>query len=178
MKQREIFSRGTSLKMARQTWIDHTLEKSIVKVLMDALPLIGIHAHLILARMPCTHCGKWSGTPPAKGIPDIGGLIPAKLFRGETPLWARPLYIECKRPRGGVEGIEQQDFIERVRREGGVAFFCRGLDECCEELDRAGVKIPNTIWEPKALDDATVRAQGHVVRPPLESKGEGLGRDL
>lgn len=156
MKQRHLFSRGTECRVARQTWIDATLEKSIVKVLMDALPLIGIRAHLILARTPCKYCGKWSGTPPAIGIPDIGGRIPAKLFQGSItggPMapWARPLYIEVKRPKGGVEGMEQSAFLESVRTDGGVAFFCRGLDECCEQLDAAGVIIPEAIWKPKVL---------------------------
>jgi hypothetical protein len=156
VRQRQFFSRGAEMKMARSTWADHTLEKSIVKVLMDALPLMGIKVHLTLSRMPCTKCHGWSGTPPAKGIPDIGGWIPAKLFqwtRGSgSDRWARPLYIECKRPKGGVEGLEQAAFLESVRKDGGVAFFCRGLDECCENLSVAGVIIPTAIWEPKMLN--------------------------
>jgi hypothetical protein len=137
------------MKTARATWIDHTLEKAVVKVLMDALPLIGIKVYRILERMPCTHCGKWSGTPPAKGIPDIGGSIPPRLMRGPMQLWARPLYIECKRPKGGVEGLEQSAFLQSVRDDGGIAFFSRGLDDCCAQLDAAGVIIPKAIWEPK-----------------------------
>jgi hypothetical protein len=148
LRQREIFSRGAECKLARQTWIDSTLEKSIVKVLMDALPLCGIHVHLILSRMPCTHCGKWSGTPPAAGIPDIGGWIPSRLMSKCPPSYrAVPLYIEVKRPKGGVQGAEQTAFLESVRRDGGVAFFARGLDECCQKLSEAGVNIPEAIWK-------------------------------
>lgn len=140
MQQRDFFSRGKELKLAKQTWIDKTLEKTIVKVIRDGLVACRIPNWLILARVPCAKCGTWSAEPPDKGISDIAGIVPPDLF--DIPsAWGRPLFIEVKRPKGGREGLEQKSFIDERRKHGAIAFFARGWDDVAENLTKAGVRI-------------------------------------
>jgi hypothetical protein len=141
MIQREFFSRGRDVKIARSTWINRTLEKSIVKVLRDALPLCRIPVRRINAPVPCPRCHTMATPPNEAGIPDlIGWVPPAQLVEGGP--WARPLFIEVKRPKGGRREVEQREFIDQARSAGAIAIFARGWDECAAELRRAGVKIP------------------------------------
>lgn len=147
MKQREFFSRGQDVKIARQTWIDHTLEKTIVRVIRDGLVACRIPHWLILARIPCPRCGQWGAEPPDKGIADIAGIVPANLFVPgfDGAPWGRPLFIEVKRPKGGRQGFEQTLFLEERRKHGAIAFFTRGWDETAEQLRAAGVKLPEGL---------------------------------
>jgi len=142
--QRHFFSRGSILKAARQTWIDQTLEKTIVKVIREGLVCCRIPHWVILARTPCPTCGKWAAEPPDKGIADIAGIVPAFLCSLAAP-WGRPLFIEVKRPKGGRMGFEQKLFLEAQRKEGAIAFFARTWEECARELRAAGVKLPAGI---------------------------------
>lgn len=143
--QREFFSRGSGLKIARSTWKNSILEKTIVKVIRDGLVACRIPHWVILARIPCPRCGAWGAEPPDKGIADIAGIVPANLFSHWVAPWGRPLFIEVKRPKGGREEFEQKLFLEEKRKLGAIAFFARGWDECAEQLRTAGVKLPAGI---------------------------------
>jgi hypothetical protein len=58
-----------------------------------------------------------------RGAPDlIGQTVDGKL-----------LAVEVKRPSGRVRP-EQQQFLDQVRRHGGVAFVARSLDDVKEHL--------------------------------------------
>lgn len=140
--QRDLFSRGQVLKIARQTWIDATLEETIVKVLMDGLTACRIPVFRVRERISkCHRCHQFIGRPSDPGIPDICGWIPAGSAFSFSGL-SRPLFIEAKRPKGGIESAVQKEFIDRARKGGAVAFFARGWDECAAELRAAGVKLP------------------------------------
>lgn len=144
MNQREIFSRGTVLKLARSTWRNSILEKTIVKSLMDTLPLFKIRVMRINAPVPCARCHTFSTQPNVAGIPDIVGWVPPGMLCGGGP-WGRPLFIEVKRPKGGRAEVEQKEFIERAKSEGAIAIFARGWDECAEQLRASGVKLPEDV---------------------------------
>ncbi len=59
------------------------------------------------------------------GISDIVGILPDGKF----------LAIEVKRP-GGLPTEEQRDFLDAVRRRGGVALLVYDVDDLAETLDR------------------------------------------
>ena len=150
--QREFFSRGKELKAARSTWRNSILEKTIVKSLMQGLIACRIPVFRINAPIPCSRCHRYSCEPNEAGIPDIVGFIPKRMvdtgdnpFGLLSPVPATPLFIEVKRPKGGVESEAQKAFIERARKDGAIAFFARGWDECADNLRQAGVKIPEGL---------------------------------
>ena len=149
MKQRWLLSRGTQAKIARQTWIDSTLEETIVKVLMDGLTACRIPIFRVRERISkCPKCYGFVGQPSQAGVPDLVGWIPSTILDAEVmsrTTYSLPLFIECKRPIGGIESAVQKEFIDRARRGGAVAFFCRGWDECVAELRGFGVQLPEGI---------------------------------
>lgn len=145
MKQRDLFSRGKELKLARQTWIESTLEKTIVKTLRQGLAVCRIMVFKINAPVPCKQCARWPCEANEAGIPDLMGWVPADLFADPGVAWARPLLIEVKRPKGGVESAAQKEIIDRAKRGGAIAFFARGWDECVAELRAAGIKLPKGV---------------------------------
>jgi hypothetical protein len=51
----------------------------------------------------------------------------------------RFLAVECKRPRGGRLTAKQTDFLDRIRRYGGVALVVTGVNDLLEKLKEAGV---------------------------------------
>lgn len=159
MNQREMFSRGKDLKLARSTWNNSILEETIVKVLMDGLTACRIPVFRVRERISsCPKCHQFVGRPSEAGIPDLVGWIPPGV-RNRAIMYAPalnevttgdyssalPLFIEVKRPKGGVESAVQREFLARARAGGAIAFFARGWDECVAELKAAGVKIPEGI---------------------------------
>ena len=80
-----------------------------------------------------THAGQI--IPVSNGIADIIGLLPGS---------GRGLAIEVKLPgwKPPVEGTkryrhyaQQRDFLESVRKSGGVAFFASSIDEVESQLE-------------------------------------------
>jgi hypothetical protein len=51
----------------------------------------------------------------------------------------RFLAVECKRPRDGRLTSKQQDFLDCIRRYGGVALVVTGVNDLLEKLTEAGV---------------------------------------
>jgi hypothetical protein len=51
----------------------------------------------------------------------------------------RFLAVECKRPRGGRLTAEQRDFLDCIRRYGGVALVVTGVNDLLEKLKEAEV---------------------------------------
>lgn len=131
------------------------LEEAIVKVIMQGLVACRIPVYRVQHRLPfCFHCHKPSGMPGTLGIPDLIGWIPAEMQKAQEckvdgfihkPLTGRALFIEVKRPVGGVASIEQRDFIQRAMGHGCIAFFARGWDDVADRLRAAGVKIPAEV---------------------------------
>jgi len=152
MRQGEFLTGPDTHVSKRRKWNETVLEKAIVKVIRGGLVACRIPHWLILARLPCPKCGTWGATPPDPGIPDIAGIVPPNLL--DTPSsWGRPLFIEVKRPRGGVEGEFQKRFIEDRRQQGAIAFFARGWDDVAENLTKAGVRIIPADLQFKPMED-------------------------
>jgi hypothetical protein len=66
--------------------------------------------------------GRYKSRHIKRGIPDLLGI-----FRG------KPLAIEVKAP-GGRVSPEQEKFIEDFRREGGIAFTAKSVEEVEKQL--------------------------------------------
>lgn len=138
----------------RRAWKDSVLEKAIVKVIRDGLNACRIPNYEVKARMPCAKCHLWTVAASEPGIPDLIGWIPESLLQlpvkpdasGVLPRrYARPLFIEVKRPKGGVEGEAQKEFMRRAVAGGGLAIFARGWDEVADMLRASGVRIPEGL---------------------------------
>lgn len=76
--------------------------------------------------------------PNEAGIPDLMGWIPGSWTKTGIAI---PLYVEVKRPVGGVKSVEQQLFIDRANRDACIAFFARGWDDVVAELRKVGVHL-------------------------------------
>ena len=139
--QSEMFSkslRGPS----RRRWSDSILEETIVRVIRDGLNACRIPNYRVRERISvCPRCRGFIGRPSEEGIPDLVGWVPVSLWMAGGSR-AIPLFIEVKRPKGGVKSQAQEQFVERANRDGGIAIFARGWDECAEQLRQAGVKLP------------------------------------
>lgn len=137
MLQRELFSRGPGLKVARSTWVDKTKEEPVVQQILDGLRVHGIAAWRVKERISrCWKCKQFIGRPSTSGIPDIIGWIPRRVASvdGLVQIVPIPVYIEVKRPVGGVKRAAQIAFIEQARAAGCVACFARGWDDVAREL--------------------------------------------
>jgi hypothetical protein len=67
---------------------------------------------------------QWQGQMSVKGVPDIVGLFPKS---------GRLFAVEVKTDRGRVRP-EQQDFMDRINAEGGLAFVAHSVEEVMERL--------------------------------------------
>lgn len=156
--QAELFSKSLRSK-SRGRWTNSILEETIVKVIRDGLNACRIPNYRVRERISrCDKCHSFIGQGSEVGIPDLIGWIPARLMSwyGKLFEWFRvnvlgrephgiPLFIEVKRPKGGIESEAQKQFIERANRDGGIAMFARGWDEVAGQLRAAGVKVPEGL---------------------------------
>ena len=86
-------------------------EKEITKAIRGTLKALGIFHWKVLQGL---------GSTP--GVPDILGIWQGKL-----------LGIECKTQKGKLSH-HQEKFIERINREGGIAFVARSIDDVIDGL--------------------------------------------
>ncbi len=63
------------------------------------------------------------------GSSDLIGCL-----RSSIPSRAVAVYCECKRPVGGVVTPEQQQFLDRKRRAGAIAFVARSVQDVLDAL--------------------------------------------
>ena len=54
----------------------------------------------------------------------------------------RFLAVECKRPRDGCLTAKQRDFLDCIRRYGGVALVVTGAGDLLEKLFQSHVLLP------------------------------------
>lgn len=139
----------------RRAWKDSVLEKSIVRVIRDGLNACRIPNYEVKARTPCAKCHLWTVAASEPGIPDLIGWIPESLLN--LPVkpdvagsviqrrYARPLFIEVKRPKGGIEGEAQKQFMQRALAGGGIAMFARDWETVADMLRASGVRIPEGL---------------------------------
>jgi hypothetical protein len=82
---------------------------------------------LLLKSLGVFHWKQWQGPmSQPKGVSDILGVWKGRL-----------LAIEVKRP-GGKVSDEQQAFIDRVNKLGGIAFVARSVDDVIRGLGVQG----------------------------------------
>ncbi len=128
----------------RKSWKNSILEESIVRVIRDGLNACRIPNYRVRERIPvCPRCHGFIGKPSEEGIADLVGWIPAALWTGNGR--SVPLFVEVKRPQGGIESEVQKQFLERANRDGGIGMFARDWDTVADTLRRAGVKIPQGL---------------------------------
>ena len=49
------------------------------------------------------------------------------------------IWIECKRPRGGVVSAAQNEFLDRINRHGGIGIVVSSVESLEIQLKEAGV---------------------------------------
>ncbi len=100
----------------------------VLKYLFDALKpkekdiKREIRAYLNIRGLFCWN--QWQGQMSVKGVPDIVGLFPKT---------GRLFAVEVKTDRGKVRP-EQQDFLDRINAEGGLAFVARSVEDVMERI--------------------------------------------
>lgn len=67
----------------------------------------------------------------AKGMSDFFAIGPAP--EGKS------IWIECKRPRGGVVSAAQKDFLDCVNRHGGIGIVVKSIESLEQQLKEAGI---------------------------------------
>ena len=103
-------------------------ESDVVTEIRLALSKAGIlvwRNHVALSKQESGHTAR-SGL--AVGSADLIGLVPPS---------GRFLAIECKRPKGGRLSERQRDWLEVVRRCGGIAGIARSVEEAFALIDQA-----------------------------------------
>ena len=73
---------------------------------------------------------QWQGQFSVRGVPDIIGIIPVS---------GKILGIEVKLPGwkfkpNNKHESEQQDFLENIRKSGGIAFFATSIEDVESQL--------------------------------------------
>lgn len=142
--QREMFSRGKAIKIARSTWTDKTKEEPVVKQILDGLRAHRIPAYRVRERISrCWRCKGFIGQPSYEGIPDIIGWITTKgpRFGDHQTMITTPLFIECKRPKGGQHRDGQIAFLNRALCDGAIALIAKSWEDVARELVKHGVNV-------------------------------------
>ena len=104
------------------------LEGSVKKQIRRALEMSGIVVWNNVVAVAKLRSGFWSHVGLCVGSADLIGLVPPH---------GRFLGIETKRPRGAREAEAQKQWIEMVRRMGGVAGFARSVNDAMALVEEA-----------------------------------------
>jgi RecB family endonuclease NucS len=65
----------------------------------------------------------------ATGMADIYAIGPE----------GKSIWIECKRPRGGVVSAAQRGFLDCINRHGGIGIVVTSVESLEQQLNEAGV---------------------------------------
>jgi len=65
----------------------------------------------------------------AKGMSDIYAIGPAGIS----------IWIECKRPVGGILSVPQKEFLDCINRNGGIGIVVNSIESLEKQLKEAGV---------------------------------------
>jgi len=95
----------------KNTIVDPKSEAAITRSIRD-----------LLNRMNIFNWKNWGGPMGTKGVPDILGI-----YKGQF------LGIEVKTAKGKVRP-DQEQFLENIRKHGGIGFVARSLDDVIDNL--------------------------------------------
>jgi hypothetical protein len=107
--------------------------------IMEADVLQAVDQWLSLKRIP--HWRMNSG-----GLKDSRGRLVRFGARGMADFYAigpapegKSIWIECKRPNGGVVSVAQREFLDCINRHSGVGIVVHSVEDLEEQLKEAGV---------------------------------------
>jgi hypothetical protein len=118
----------TTKTKPRREAVPRISEAEVVRRVMEYLSLSGIPYYRMNSGAYRTENGGFVRFG-AKGMSDIYAIGPG----------GRSVWIECKRPKGGVVSPYQQSFIDCVKRHGGVAVIVTSLESLEIQLKEAEV---------------------------------------
>jgi hypothetical protein len=118
----------TAITKPRREAVPPISEAEVVRRVMEYLTLSGIPCYRMNNGAYCTEGGGFVRFG-AKGMSDIYAIGPG----------GRSVWIECKRPKGGVVSPYQREFIDCMNRHGGVAVIVTSLESLEIQLKEAGV---------------------------------------
>jgi hypothetical protein len=55
--------------------------------------------------------------------------------------WGKSIWIECKRPRGGIVSKAQKEFLECVNQHGGIGIVVSSIESLEMKLKEKGFSI-------------------------------------
>jgi hypothetical protein len=129
------------LRMNPPSYEPVILEEHVVKEIMQRLWLSGVPIFRERERIhTCPHCHHFIAAPSDPGHPDLHGYVPSHLL-GKKKAQAVPVYIEAKRPEGGVRSAVQEQFISDALSRGCIAGFATCWDEVNKLFVERGIKL-------------------------------------
>jgi hypothetical protein len=107
--------------------------------IMEADVLQAVDQWLSLKRIP--HWRMNSG-----GLKDSRGRLVRFGARGMADFYAigpapegKSIWIECKRPSGGIVSAAQREFLDCINRHSGVGIVVHSVEDLEEQLKEAGI---------------------------------------
>lgn len=100
-------------------------ENDIVREILEwarVEPGLTLHRNIVSSRAAHLGCAAGLG----KGSPDLIGWLSVPVKSGKISVFVG---IEVKREKGGVIADEQNGWIERIRRAGGIAGVARRVED-------------------------------------------------
>lgn len=116
-------------------------ESDVVRAILEWAqyePGLTLHRNIVSSRAAHLGCATGLG----KGSPDLIGWLSVPVKSGKISVFVG---IEVKRETGGVVTDEQNDWLERIRRAGGIAGVARSVDDARDIITEARLDIRRTL---------------------------------
>lgn len=116
-------------------------ESAVVREILEWArlePGLTLHRNIVSSRAAHLGCATGLG----KGSPDLIGWLSVPVKSGKISVFVG---IEVKREKKGVIADEQNDWLERIRRAGGIAGVARGLDDARRIVTEGRLDIRRVI---------------------------------
>jgi len=101
-------------------------------------PGLTLHRNIVSRRAAHLGCATGLG----KGSPDLIGWLSVPVKSGKISVFVG---IEVKRETGGVVADEQNSWIERIRRAGGIAGVARSVDDARDIITEGRLDLRRVI---------------------------------
>jgi len=116
-------------------------ENDIVRAILEwarVEPGLTLHRNIVSSRAAHLGCAAGLG----KGSPDLIGWLSVPVKSGKISVFVG---IEVKREKRGVIADEQNDWLERIRRAGGIAGVARSVDDARDIITEARLDLRRTL---------------------------------